>query len=141
MTKKAREKHRYRIIDGKLCIEHYLSLQQLNFRKKLKNDEYKIYSSYHIKLPRSIYELLDKPKQVYLEKRDKKLIIHTTCSEDFKKINIQTSKTGQGNNGYQLTIPKKLLDTSNYERGKTMILCRIIAADNTKGYTLTLELQ
>lgn len=133
------EKHRYDVIEGKLCIQHYLLLQQLSYRKKLKDNSYKDYQSYHIKLPRAVKELLH-DNTVFLEKVDDKLVVHTSSGEGFKKIKIQKSRKGNDDVGYQLTIPRKLLDMSSYKRGETYILCQVTAADNSNGFVITLEL-
>lgn len=137
MTKNIVEKHRYTVIEGKLCIQHYLLLQQLTYRKKLKDNTYKEYQSYHIKLPKAVKELL-KEDSVFLEKVDEKLVVHTIDGDGFKKIKIQESKKGN-NVGYQLTIPQKLLDMTSYKRGETYILCQVTAADNSDGFVITLE--
>ena len=94
--------------------------------------------SYHIKFPRTLYELIGQDT-VYLEKVEDKLVMHTNSHESYKKIHIQETRKND-TTGYQLTIPQKLLKIKNYKRGNTYILCETIAADNKKGYTLTLEL-
>ena len=138
LTKNIAEKHRYTVLDGKLCIQHYLLLQQLTYRKKLKDNSYKEYQSYHIKLPKAVKELLPANNTVFLEKVDDKLVLHTTNGDGFKKIKIQESKKGN-DVGYQLTIPQKLLDMTSYRRGETYILCQVTAADNTDGFVITLK--
>lgn len=138
MTKNIAEKHRYTVIDGKLCIQHYLLLQQLTYRKKLKDNTYKEYQSYHIKLPKAVKELL-KEDSVFLEKVDEKLVVHTIDGDGFKKIKIQESKKGN-DVGYQLTIPQKLLNITSYQRGETYVLCQVVAADNSDGFVIILEL-
>lgn len=138
MTKNIAEKHRYTVLEGKLCIQHYLLLQQLNYRKKLKDKSYKEYQSYHIKLPKAVKELL-KEDSVFLEKVDEKLVVHTIDDDGFKKIKIQESKKGN-DVGYQLTIPQKLLDVTSYQRGETYILCQITSSENKDSFIITLEL-
>lgn len=135
---KIRQKNRITTVDGKLCIQYYLLLQQLTYRKKLKDNTYKEYVSYHIKFPKTLYELIGKD-EIYLEKQEDKLIIHTENNENYKRINIQ--KTRRNNDvGYQLTIPQKLVKIHEYKRGETYILCQTIAANNKEGYIITLEL-
>ena len=135
---KIRQKNRITTVDGKLCIQYYLLLQQLTYRKKLKDNTYKEYVSYHIKFPKTLYELIGKD-EIYLEKQEEKLILHTENNENYRKINIQ--KTRRNNDvGYQLTIPQKLLKIHEYKRGETYILCQTIAANNKEGYLITLEL-
>ena len=139
LTKNIIEKHRYTVLNGKLCIQHYLLLQQLTYRKKLKDNSYKEYQSYHIKLPKVVKELLPANNTVFLEKVDDKLVVHTSNGDGFKKIKIQESKKGN-DRGYQLTIPQKLLDMTSYQRGETYILCQVVAADNSKGFVISLNL-
>ena len=136
---KIRQKNRITIVDGKLCIQYYLLLQQLTYQKKLKDNTYKQYVSYHIKFPKTLYELIGKQNKVYLEKQENKLILHTEDNENYRKINIQKTRKND-DIGYQLTIPQKLLKIQEYKRGKTYILCQTIAADNKEGYIITLEL-
>lgn len=136
---KIKQKTRIITVDGKLCIQYYLLLQQLTYRKKLKDDKYKVYVSYHIKFPKTLYELLGNKDTIYLEKQKDKLVIHTQNNENYKKITIQ--KTQKNDDiGYQLTIPQKLLKINEYKRGETYILCQTIAANNKEGYIITLEL-
>ena len=140
MTNNIAEKHRYTVIEGKLCIQHYLLLQQLTYRKKLKDNSYKEYQSYRIKLPRAVKELLGENNTVFLEKVDEKLVVHTSNGDGFKKIKIQESRKGK-DIGYQLTIPQKLLDMTDYQRGETQVLCQVVAAaDNSDAFVITLEL-
>lgn len=139
LTKEITEKHKYIIIDGKLCVQHYLLLQQLTYHKKLKDNSYKEYKSYHIKFPKAVKELL-KYDTVFLENREGKLVVHTRNFEGYKKIKIQETKKGKNDVGYQLTIPQKLMNISNYKRKKTCVLCQVIAADNSEGFIITLEL-
>lgn len=138
MRKNIAGKHRYTVLNGKLCIQHYLLLQQLTYRKKLKDKTYKEYQSYHIKLPRAVKELLGDNNTVFLEKMDDKLVVHTSDSDGFKKIKIRESKK-ENNVGYQLTIPQKLLDMTSYQHGETGILCQVVAADNDDGFVITFE--
>ena len=140
MTKNIAEKHRYTLVDGKLCIQHYLLLQQLTYRKKLKDNSYKEYQSYHIKFPKAIKELLGSNDVVFLEKLDSKLVVHTRNGDGFKKIKIQETRKGNDDVGYQLTIPQKLLDITSYKRGETYVLCQVLAAKNNNGFIITLEL-
>ena len=136
---KIKQKTRIITVDGKLCIQYYLLLQQLTYRKKLKDDKYKIYVSYHIKFPKTLYELIGNKDIIYLEKQEDKLVIHTQNDENYKKITIQ--KTQKNDDiGYQLTIPQKLLKINEYKRGETYILCQTTAANNKEGYNITLEL-
>ena len=140
MTKNIAEKHRYIILDSKLCIQHYLLLQQLTYRKKLKDNSYREYQSYHIKFPKAVKELLGSNDTVFLEKVDDKLVLHTSNGDGFKKIKIQETRKGNDDVGYQLTIPQKLLDITDYKRGETLVLCQVTAADNEDGFIITLKL-
>jgi len=137
LTKNITLKHRYTVLDGKLCIQHYLLLQRLTYHKKLKDNTYRNYQSYHIKLPKAVKELLS--DTVFLEKVDDKLVLHTGYDDGFKKIRIQESKKGN-DKGYQLTIPRNMIDMKNFKQGETYILCQVSAADNEDGFIITLEL-
>lgn len=133
-------KHVITTVDGRLCVRYYLLLQRLSYKKRLKDDSYKEYVSYHIKFPRVLYDLLDcEDNTVYLEKVDDHLVLHTSSGEDYKKVRIQHSQK-KDDIGYQLTIPQKLMKINDYKRGETYILCQTIASDNNKGYVITLEL-
>lgn len=140
MTKKSKKETKYTIQDGHLCIQHYLLLQQLTYRKKLKTGEYKQYNSYHIKFPRVVHDLIDPPDDtIYLEKVEDEIIIHKEKNEKYKKVRFQkNNKTDTHNITYQLTIPKKMLKIDNYKRGETYILCQVTAAENNEGYSVTL---
>ena len=131
----------YDVIDGMLRIRHYLLLQQLVYRKKLKDNTYREYYSYHIKLPHVIYELIDPVDDtVYLEEDEKRIIVHRESEDSFKRIRIQKSVYDSGVI-YQLTVPQKFLNMVDYESGKTAVVCQVIAADNDVGFEITLELK
>ncbi len=124
-----------------LRIRHYLLLQQLVYRKKLKDNTYREYYSYHIKLPHVIYELIDPVDDtVYLEEDEKRIIVHRESEDSFKRIRIQKSVYDSGVI-YQLTVPQKFLNMVDYESGKTAVVCQVIAADNDVGFEITLELK
>ena len=138
---KNESKTSYEVIDGRLCIKHYLLLQQLVYRKKLKDNTYKEYYSYHIKLPRVIYELINPVDDtVYLEYDENRIIVHKESNDSFKRLRIQRS-VHDSSVIYQLTIPQKFLKLVYYESGKTAVVCQVIATDNDEGYEVTLELQ
>ena len=136
---KITQKHKITTRDGRLCVQYYILLQRLSYKKKLKNNTVKEYLSYHIKFPKALYELLGCEDIVYLEKMDDKLVLHTHPGDTYKKIRIQHTRKND-TVGYQLTIPQKLLKIDDYTSGETIILCETVAADNNKGYTMTLEL-
>jgi len=144
LTKKINQKVTYKLIDNKLCIEHHILLQQLIFRKKTKNNEYKEYYSYFIKLPRAIYNLLSPEDDiVYLTKNKEKIHIYTEAVDNSKKVHIQIDNRSQKNNveynRYKLTIPKKFITKTNYKQEKSYILCQIKANNNKRGYEITLK--
>ena len=142
MQKKYSQRVKYTVKEGKLCIEHYLALQRLTFQKKNKQGEYKQYNSYHIKLPRTIYDLL-KPKdnQLYLKQVGNKILILTKDDEAARRVKIQqTNKKEDNRPSYSLTIPKKLLFPQDIVPGEVYILCTILATDSKAGYTVTLEM-
>jgi len=144
LTKKTNQKVTYKLIDNKLCIEHHILLQQLIFRKKTKNNEYKEYYSYFIKLPRAIYNLLSPEDDiVYLTKNKEKIHIYTEAVDNSKKVHIQIDNRSQKNNmeynRYKLTIPKKFITKTNYKHEKSYILCQIKANNNKRGYEITLK--
>ena len=134
-----RNKHNITTIEGKLCIQYYILLQQLTFKKKLKDETYKEYNSYLIKFPRPIKELIA-TDDVYLEKSGNTFYLRNKEVENAKKIRIQKSKSGKDNIAYQLTIPRKLFKITNYQSGKTYILCQVLSSNNKEGYEITLEL-
>ena len=141
MKKQYTSKVKYKTIDGKLCIEHYILLQELTFRKKSTTGEYKTYNSYLIKLPAAVYNLLD-TREVYLEKVNEEILILDTPTDNTRKVRIQEDKRSINDvqkNRYSFTIPKKMLNLETYKRGESYITLRIIAQDNNKGYALTLE--
>ncbi len=143
LTNKQKQKVKYKTINGKLCIEHNILLQQLQFRKKDKNDEYKNYYSYFIKLPRAIYTLINPTDDlVYLKKHENKIIILPEEDENTKKVKIQLDNKSQCTDSddyrYKLTIPKKYLNTTQYQTRKSYIICQITAKNNKTGYEITL---
>lgn len=144
MSKKYSQRIKYTLIDGKLCIQHYLLLQRLTFNKKVKTGEYKEYNSYHIKFPRAIYDLLQpEDNQLYLKQLENgKILVLTEPDDAARKVKIQKTNKKQNsssdNRTYSITIPKKLLVLDDYRQGEVFILCQIIA-DNETGYTTTLE--
>lgn len=130
----------YTVVDGKLCVKHYLLLQQLLYRKKLKDNTFKEYCSYHVKFPRVVYELLNPVDGiVYLEHVDNRIIIHRESDDSFKKIRIQKSRS-DSNIIYQLTVPRIFLKLDDYKSGESIVVCQVIAADNDDGYLVWLEL-
>lgn len=144
MTKKINQKSTYKVIDGKLCIEHHILLQQLTFRKKAKNEEYKDYYSYFIKLPLAIYDLISpKDNIIYLKKKNDKIILQRDMDAASKKVKIQVDNKSLENehefNRYKISIPKKFIEETGYERGKSYMTCRIISNDNSTGYIITLK--
>lgn len=129
----------YSILEGKLCITHYLLLQQLVYRKKLKDNSFKEYYSYHVKLPRAVYELINPVDDVvYLEHAEKRIVLHRKSDNLFKRIRIQKSRNDHSVS-YQLTIPTKFLKGDDYKTGAITIACRVIAADNSDGYVISFE--
>lgn len=144
MTRNIRQKSTYRVLDGKLCIEHYILLQQLTFRKKGKTGEYKDYYSYFIKLPLPVYDLLAPEDDIiYLKKEDDKIILQKNMCADGRRVKIQVDNKSLNKkrefNRYKISIPKKFITENCYERGKSYMTCRITGSDNSTGYTITLE--
>ena len=142
MTKQTKVK--YKITGGKLSIEHNILLQQLTFRKKTKNNKDNIYYSYFIKLPRAIYTLL-KPTDdtVYMKYEEDKIILSPHVMDMAKKVKIQIDNKSLTDNPrehrYKLTIPRKFIDTQDYQRQKSYITLTITAEDNKEGYNITLK--
>lgn len=141
LTRNDKVRTRYSVVDGRLCIEHFLLLQQLTYRKKLKDDKFKEYFSYHVKLPRVIFDLLDPvDNMVYLEGCDGFVVVHRMMGDGFKRIRIQESRKGDGSVIYQLTVPQKLLSVDAFVRGETFVRCRVVSCDDGDGFRLTLSL-
>ena len=144
LTKQTKQKVTYKVSNGKLCIEHHIILQQLTFRKKGKNEEYKKYHSYFIKLPKAIYDLLSPTKNIiYLKHQDDKLFILKNNEKNTKKVRIQVDNRSIDNiteyNRYKISIPKKFIKEKDYKRGKSYMKCQIISSNNNPGYIINLK--
>lgn len=135
----------YKIIDGSLSIEHHILLQQLTFNKKSKNGTEKTYYSYFIKLPRTVYNLLEPSDEtVYLKRNDDGLIelLHWPA-DNSRKVKIQLDNKNMTNDSsqyrYKLTIPKKFIENDSFIRGQTYITLTITSKNNKYGYYITLR--
>ena len=62
--------------------------------------------------------------------------------DNTKKVKIQLDNKSQCTDNddyrYKLTIPKKYLNTTQYQTRKSYIICQITAKNNKTGYEITL---
>lgn len=144
LTRQVNQKVTYRVLDGRLCIEHHIVLQQLTFRKKGKSGEFKNYHSYFIKLPRAIYDLLSPVGDiVYLKGCDDRILVLDSVDEGAKRVRIQVDN-GSGDslgdfNRYKISIPKKFIREDEYRRGESYMMCRVVSSGNGPGYVIFLK--
>ena len=144
LTRQVNQKVTYKVLDGRLCIEHHIVLQQLTFRKKGKSGEFKNYHSYFIKLPRAIYDLLSPMGDiVYLKGCDDRILVLNSVDEDAKKVRIQVDNSSVDNlgdfNRYKISIPKKFINEDDYRRGESYMLCQVVSTGDSPGYVIFLK--
>lgn len=144
LTRQVNQKVTYRVLDGRLCIEHHIVLQQLTFRKKGKSGEFKNYHSYFIKLPRAIYDLLSPAGDIiYLKSYDDRILVLNSVDEDAKRVRIQVDNSSVDNlgdfNRYKISIPKKFINEDEYRRGESYMLCQVVSTSDSHGYVIFLK--